>query len=54
MVLTWNAEDSQLGYNIVLIVLKAQEITDVDRRIFALCNALLHDMRDMVHLVVTG
>jgi len=47
-------EESQQGYNIILMVVKAQELTETDRKVFALCNALLHDLRDMVHLVVTG
>lgn len=47
-------EESQQGYNIILMVLQAQPLTETDRRIYALCNALLHDMRDLIHLVVTG
>jgi len=47
-------EESMQGYNIVLMVIRAQEVTEIDRKMFALCNALLHDMRDMIHIAVTG
>lgn len=47
-------EDTMQGYNMILMVIRAQDQTETDRRIFALYNALLHDLRDMIHIVVTG
>jgi GTP-binding protein EngB required for normal cell division len=47
-------EDNQQGYHIILMVIKAKELTDTDRTVFALCSALLHDLKDLVHIVVTG
>lgn len=47
-------EDTMQGYNIILMVVKAQDQTETDRKVFALYNALLHDLRDMIHVTVTG